>query len=360
MTMTPIHVTRALTPQRTFFELMRRVEALQRASQRASQRALQRKTKPSLHAERRPVRRPSWLRIEQSAGMHFASAEVARVQIDMPQFASPGEPGDLPHVTVIQRHFGLFAPYGPLPLHVTEHAMQEKRFERNAAFERFVNVACGDLAWLHYAAWSAMHPVLGYERRRNPFAERVTSLAYARSAVHDDVQRNAQDNAQDNARDPHALACRAAFPGIYCAPRRSLADLQRMLCGYFGVALHVAPRYGRWIAVPPAADGARRLGAWRMGARIWDVQHSLEIVIGPIEADAFYHWQRRAAAVAALFAVVADFVDGRLYPVIKVQVRTRPELAGRVGCMRVGVDAWCRPNNALRTLTVYESFRNPT
>lgn len=341
----PLRMTRALTPQRTFFELMRRVETLQRNA------------KAALRAERRPLRRPAWLRIEQPAAMHFASTEVSRVQIDMPPFASPAAPDDHdepPHVTVTQRHFGLFAPYGPLPLHMTEHAMQEKRFERNAAFERFVNVVCGDLAWLHYVAWSAMHPVLGYERTRNPFVERVTSLAYARAADHDDT------NNADNADDPHARACRAAFPGIYCAPRRSLADLQRMLRSYFGVALQVSPRHGRWIAVPPAARDARRLGAWRMGARIWDVQHSLEIVIGPIEADAFYHWQRRAAAVAAVYAVVADFVDGRLYPVIKVQVRTRPELAGRVGGMRVGVDAWSRPNHALRTLTVYESFRDPT
>lgn len=319
-------VTQALTPQRSFFELMRRVEVLERKRSGSA---------------RRVRRSPAWLRIEQSADMQFASTEVALVRVDLPPLI---DVDDHPRVNVIQRHFGLFAPYGPLPLHVTEHAMQERRFERNAGFERFLNVACGDLAWLHYIAWSSMHPVLGYERARNPFVERVTALANASFG--------------DDATTEHAQVCRRAFPGIYCAPRRSLADLQRVLARYFGVLLRVAPRYGRWIPVPCAPRGGRRVGAWRLGARIWDVQHSMEIMIGPIEADEFYRWQRRSAAVMAVCAVATDFVDGRIDPVIKVQVRTRPELAGKVGRMRIGVDAWSRPNYALRTLTIYETFRD--
>lgn len=321
-------VERALTPRRTFFELMRRVEVLERELGGPPRRAR---------------RSPAWLRIEQSADMRFASTEVANVTVEQTRFV---DADDHPRVKITQRHFGLFAPFGPLPLHVTEHAMQEKRFERNAAFERFVNVACGDLAWLHYSAWSAMHPVLGYERARNPFVERVTTLA------------NAGRGADISSQDRDAQACRAAFPGIYCAPRRSLGDLRRMLAGYFRVPLRILPRHGRWIPVPPAPRGGRRLGGWRLGARIWDVQHSMEIVIGPIEAEEFHRWQRRSAAVMAVCAVATDFVDGRIDPVIKVEVRTRPELAGKVGRMRIGVDAWSRPDHALRTLTIYESFRN--
>ncbi len=320
-------IRRALTPRRTFFELMRRVEMLERE-----------RGGPVRHVRRSPP----WLRIEQPAEMQFASTEVSIVRVEQASFI---DVGDHPEVNVVQRHFGLFAPYGPLPLYVTEHAMQEKRFERNAAFERFVNVACGDLAWLHYIAWSSMHPVLGYERARNPFVERVTALANANGRLVGD--RDVQ-------------ACRRAFPGMYCAPRRSLAELGRMLSGYFRVPLRVVPRYGRWISVPPESRGGRRLGAWRLGARIWDVQHSMEILIGPIGADEFHRWKHRSATAMALCAVATDFVDGRIDPVIKVQVRTHPELAGKVGRMRVGVDAWCRPDHALHTLTIYESFRDQT
>jgi len=52
----------------------------------------------------------------------FASTDVASVRIGQTRFI---EADDYHQVNVIQRHFGLFAPYGPMPLHVTEHAMQE-------------------------------------------------------------------------------------------------------------------------------------------------------------------------------------------------------------------------------------------
>nr|WP_281376440.1 type VI secretion system baseplate subunit TssG [Burkholderia guangdongensis] len=313
-----------LSPRRTFFELMRRIEMLERERNGSS----------------RFVRRsPGWLRIEQSADMGFASTEISRIDVRQRRGI---DHRDGPRVSVIQRHFGLFAPYGPMPLSVTEHAMHERNVERNPAFERFVNLVCGDLAWMHYLAWSSMHPVLGCERGRNAFVERVTSFANAR---------------QDAAVARDAMACRHAFPGAYCARRRSLVDLQRVLGAYFHVPLKVVPRHGRWVSVMHATGARRRVGTWRLGARIWDVQYSMEIVIGPLAAGEFHRWQRRAPAVMAVCAVASDFVDGAVDPVIKVQVRTCPELAGRIGRMRIGVDAWSRPNHALRTLTVHESFR---
>lgn len=331
--MSPVAQTDVLTPRKTFFELMRRVEALQCDAESSNQCAA------------RLRRRPAWLHLEQPARMDFATAEVSDVEVDMPLAADSGA---WPEVTVSYRHFGLFAPYGPLPLHVTEHAMLEKRVERNAAFERFVNLMCGDLAWSHYAAWAALHPVLGYDRFRNTFAERIASLANATASASDDA-----------ARDRDVNACRCSYPGVYYAPHRSLSDLQRMLRAYFGVALRVLPRYGRWIRVPNASRSPRQPGHWRLGSRVWDAQLSLEILIGPIDADTFHNWQRGAPTVRAVSSVVTDFADGRVQPVVKVQVRTRPELAGKVGRMRLGINSWSRPNHSLVTLTVHEPFRDP-
>lgn len=318
---------RELSPQRTFFELMRRVEAWQWRQ-------------PTAGAPFRLRRRPDWLSLEQAADMRFASAEISAVQLD-----AAAEEGGTPRVNVTCRHFGLFAPYGPLPLHVTEHALHERRLERNAAFERFVNLACGDLAWLHYAARAAMHPVLGYERGRHPFAERVAALAGMPPS-------GAEERNHD------AASCRFGTPGAYHAPSRSLTDLRKILAGYFGVPVRLMPRRGRWVPLR-GAGGPRRLGRWRVGGRIWDAQQALEIRVGPIDAAEFCRWQRGAAAMLAMRAIAADFAAGQAAPVIQIQVRTRPELAGKVGRMRLGVDAWSRPGNALRTLTVYDSFQDP-
>ena len=51
--------------------------------------------------------------ITQPADMGFASREIASI-VQRPT-----------QVLIQARHFGMFAPYGPLPIHVTEHARTE-------------------------------------------------------------------------------------------------------------------------------------------------------------------------------------------------------------------------------------------
>jgi type VI secretion system protein ImpH len=325
-----------LTPHKTFFELMRRFDALHHRQQ-----------VPGLRQRRR---RPVWLRMEQSAAMHFASTEVAAVQVVSPAF---GASDVWPEVRVELRHFGLFAPYGALPLHITEHAMREKGFERNGAFEQFVNVVSSDMAWLHYTAWAAMHPALGYERDRNAFIDRIGGMAWVDApGVH------GASTARGSAGNPHAQACRRSWPGLYIAPHRPMANLQRLLRAYFKTPVQLLPRGGRWLAVPATGREGQRLGRWRLGSRVWDAQNTLDIEIGPIDAGAFHLWQRRAPATRALVAVVADYAGGSVQAAVHVQVRTRPELAARVGRTRVGVDAWANPGHVLRRLTVHEASQD--
>ena len=329
--MSPLDALVPLTPHKTFFELMRRIDALQHQQQPGR-----------VHWRRRPA----WLRMEQVAAMHFASTEVADVQLRAPAF---GERDAWPEVRVVQRHFGLFAPYGPLPLHFTEHALREKGFERNAAFEQFVNVASADMAWLHYCAWAAMHPALGYDRDRNAFAERVSAMAWADTPS--PTQRPRTANA-------HAQACRRSWPGLYIAPQRPLAGLRRLLQAYFETPVRLLPRAGRWLSVPAGGRQGQRLGRWRLGSRVWDAQNTLDIEIGPIDAAQFHLWQRRAHATRALVAVVTDYTGGDVQPAVHVAVRTQPEQAARVGRVRIGVDAWAKPGRALRRLTVHEPFQD--
>lgn len=325
---------RSLTPRKTFFELMRRIDASQRARSGAKSVWL--------------PRRPAWLHVAQAASMNFASTEVSEVTVLPPAF---GEPQAWPDIQVVQRHFGLFAPYGPMPLHFTEHAMLEKRFERNPAFEHFLNLLSSDMAWLHYRAWSAMHPVLGHERARHPFVERVRSLSQGRAAA---------SPLGPEKGDRDAFICRGSWPGLYAAAHRPLPALQRLLRTYFRVPIATLPRGGRWLNVPVGRRQARDLGRWRLGSRVWDAHSTLDIEVGPLDEGGFHQWRRRSPAVQALVGVVADYAGGLVHPSVHVTLRTRPEMAGRIGRMRVGVDAWATPGTGLRRFTVHESFQHTT
>lgn len=327
--MSILAISQMLTANKTFFELMRRIEVLQRVS--ATDDAVELPFNQSR-------RRPSWLILEQLAALEFAASEVVDVQIAAPRSGQTA----MPEVKVKQRNFGLFAPYGPLPIYMTEHALSEK------AFEKFINMISANVAWLHYSAWSSMHPVLGCDRLTNLFKKKITSLA------------NISDANFDIASDlRHVRACRESFPGLYMTRHRPRLVLERMLREYFDVILEIKPRAGRWISMPDAQRAQKRTGQWRLGSRVWDAQMSWDVVIGPIEASAFEIWHRRSSAVKSLIAVINDYAGGQVQSAVHVLVRTHSKLAARVGQMRLGIDSWANPSERICRLKVHEIFQEP-
>lgn len=326
----------SLRCDKTFFELMRRIEAMGAAGAMGA-------IGVNL-GERHGVQKriPTGVRLMQPAALHFSSAEISKVSkvfIESMDVASPARA----EILIELRNFGLFAPYGPLPIHITEHAWVEKRFERNAAFEQFINLLSANMAWLYYRAWSAMHPALSFDRAKRPFAARLNGLAQ--------VGPNAIDG-----HHPSVNACRMANPGVYLNPQRPLAAMQRILASHFQVGASIFPRRGRWYPTQHAARVPVQLGRWRLGQRVWDVQHTIDIEIGPIEADDFQRWQRRSARIQAVDAVVRDYTQAQVDFAIHVLVKTRPDLALKVGVAQLGVNTWLKPRHGLKRITVHEAF----
>jgi type VI secretion system protein ImpH len=322
--MTLSDVLGSLRCDKTFFELMRRVEAMDASSR--PHRAVQKRI-------------PAGVRLIQPAALHFSSSEISKVSFEN---ASDDSKGVL-EILIEHRNFGMFAPYGPLPIHITEHAWVEKRFERNDAFEQFINLLSSDMAWLYYRAWSAMHPALCFDRSNRPFVSRLSGLAQIDSSF--------------TARHNHSVsACRMANLGVYLNAQRPLAAMQRILAAHFQVQTAIYPRRGRWCKTEPAAHMPLQVGRWRVGRRVWDVQQTINIEIGPIEAKDFYVWQRRSARIKAMDAVVRDYTQARVDFVIHVLVKTSPDLAVKVGLAQLGVNTWLKPERVLKRLTVHEAY----
>lgn len=313
-----------LSCDKTFFELMRRIDAM--AEKVRHQHALQQRI-------------PNGVHLIQPAVLQFASSEISKISFER---KNEGSTSSL-EILIEHRNFGLFAPYGPLPIHITEHAWVEKRFERNEAFEQFINLLSSNMAWLYYRAWSAMHPALCFDRVDRAFVSRLNGLV--------------QINPSFIARHHHSVnACRIANPGVYLNTQRPLAAMKRILDDHFQVKVKIYPRRGRWCQNQHSSRIPFELGRWPLGRRAWDVQQTIDIEIGPIEAKDFPEWQRRSMRIKAVDAVVRDYTQARVDFAIHVLVRTRPNLAVKVGAGQLGVNTWLKPTHALKRLTVHEAF----
>lgn len=309
-----------LSARQDFFELLRRIE-------RATPHAPRLGTSGDRSHRR--------LRIVQPADMAFAPREVADVRQALDEASAP--------LTITCRHFGLFAPYGPLPIHITEHARTELLARRSRAFQDFASILSQRMAVLHYRAWSQLHVAVGHDRESsNAFYQHVGQVAGLTPQI---------------PLETHVQRVRAAFPGAYLPGRGSLAKLADILTHYFSVPVQVTAHRGLWIedASQQRSQRMGRLGATRLGRRFYDVEHSLTLHIGPVSGSEYLDYQRGSARLKALVHLCHDFVRHRRVLDINIIIQTSPDMACGLKQGRLGRHSWLKPGTALSVRPLYRT-----
>ncbi|KRW62600.1 type VI secretion system baseplate subunit TssG [Pseudomonas sp. TTU2014-080ASC] len=306
-----------LSNRQDFFELLRRIERAQPDAPRLG-----------VSNDRSHER----LNITQPADLAFASREVVDVEQKPPK------------VIIKARHFGMFAPYGPLPIHVTEHARSEDIAKRNKAFQQFVSIMSQRFAVLHYRAWSQLNTMAGHDHddQKNPFLCRLWQAVGVTPGV---------------GTNPHVQRLRAAYGGAYLPGRRSLRQLQKILAAYFLVPVQITPRHAQWVN-DGKQTGNQKLGALgktRVGSRFFDAQYGAHIDIGPLPSSQYQQYQRGSVRLQALVNICHDFMCHQLVLDISLLIHTEPEMAMQLGNKRLSKDGWLKPKTGTYKQQVYQS-----
>lgn len=306
-----------LSNRQDFFELLRRIERAQPDAPRlggGNDRSHDR------------------LSIIQPADLAFASREVVDVEQKPPQ------------VIIRARHFGMFAPYGPLPIHVTEHARSEDIAKRNKAFQQFVSIMSQRFAVLHYRAWSQLHTMVGHDHddQKNPFLCHLWQAVGMTPVV---------------GTSRHVQRLRTAYGGAYLPGRRSLRQLQKILAAYFIVPVQITPRHAQWVDDGKQTDiqimGV--LGKTRVGRRFFDAQYGAYIEIGPLPSSQYQQYQRGSVRLQALVNICHDFMSHQLVLDISLLIVTEPDMAMQLGNKCLSKDGWLKPKAGTYKQRVYQS-----
>lgn len=308
---------KGLSKRQDFFELLRRIERAQQDAPRLG-----------MTNDRSRER----LSITQPADMAFASREIVDIEQRPPQ------------VLIKARHFGMFAPYGPLPIHMTEHARTEVIARRNQAFQQFVGIMSQRFAVLHYRAWSQLNAMIGHDHadHQNPFLLHLRQISGVSPGL---------------AVNTHIQRLREAYPGAYLPGRRSLKQLNQMLAAYFSVPIEVTPRYAKWIDDGKKADSQKMgcLGKTRVGSRFFDAQYGAHIQIGPLAAPQYQQYQRGSRRLQALVSICHDFMSHQLMLDISLLITTEPGMAAQLGGKSLSKDGWLKPKAGTFRQLVYQS-----
>lgn len=275
------------------------------------------------------------LRVIQPADLSFAPREVVSVE----QGRREGRPTSL---VVTCRHFGMFAPYGPLPIHMTEHARQEMLSFCNRAFQEFTSLLSQRMAIWQYRAWAQLNVALGHERpSSNAFLQHIAQLSGGHQAV---------------TVNEHVQRIRARFAGAYLPGRMGLKSLGRLLAYYFRLPVAMTPRFARWI--DDGEGGVRQkmgiLGHTRLGRCFFDVQHTAKICLGPISAPDYQAYQPGGERLAALLAVCRDYSGQQLLFDVDLDIITQPDMSGRLGQTRLSKDGWLKVGHGCYRQNVFK------
>lgn len=263
----------AAEPHRFAFE--RAVRILERAARQAGE-SDRTAISPKIAGDARPGREAVRLKSVQS--LRFQPNEVT----GLTRPAAPdGEPPPPPVLTV--GFFGMSGPTGALPDHYAELIIARSR-AKDPTLREFLDVFNHRLLSMFYAAGAKYSLPLAYERRDGDAPDPIARVLFALLGL-----------------EGPGLAGRQAVPdesfvfyaGHYAHNPRSAVGLQQVLRDFFGRRIDVEQFSGRWLYLAPEEQtqlgtGFSMLGVDAVsGSRVWDVQGSFRIRIGPLDYASF-------------------------------------------------------------------------
>jgi len=265
-----------------FLQAVRRLEAL-------------RPDKPPLGASLKVT--DDVVRFAQNASLSFAPRTIDAI-----------ETTTLGNTRFAVNFLGMLGPNSPLPLHITEYAMQRVMHHGDQTLVRFLDVFNHRLVSLFYRVWAEHNQAASYDRHEEDrFAVYIGSLL----GIGMDSFRN-RDSIQDEAK--------LFYSGQLSSRSRHAEGLQSILSTYFKVPVEVVQFVGNWITLPEeyhcklgASGMGNQLGITTVvGRRTYDRQQKFRIRIGPMDLEDYQRFLPHRQTFRRLVDWVRNYVGDEL------------------------------------------------
>lgn len=301
-----------------FYQTLRLVEALQ-----PQQKRLGESVRPQEDA----------IRLGQEPSMAFAPAAITHF--------APATDKSKPRLDV--RFFGFLGPNGPLPLHLTEFAVQRTRHHGDPTFSRFLDLFHHRLLSLFYRSWAQANPIVSLDRpAQDRFGSHVGSLAgYGIS------QLRGRDAVPDTARQ--------YFVGLLSRSVRHSDGIAAILASFFQVPAQVESFVGHWMPlqtrdrtrIGQRGMSSRLGGGATLGAAVWDRQHKVRIVMGPMCLEKYEDLLPSGSAGKTLRTWLLSYFGYEMKCDIQLVLQREQVPSATLNQVgRLGWSSWCGLRNA--------------
>ena len=266
------------------------------------------RTLEGLFPEAAPIgqaKRPSaeYFRLGQSPMLTFAPASMSGAE-----YSKSGK------LRLLIRFFGLFGPQGPLPIHLTELAHERDLNFGDPTLRRFADIFHHRAIAFFYMIWRQAQPAANRDR---PAEDRF--MAYLGAFVgqggpitNGEPMRTTKVVAPESKR---------YFAGQLGRLAKTPEGLAAILSEVFQVATKVNSFYPHWMVIEPddqtklsGPTQYRSLGQGAtLGRRVYDVQHSIEVQMGPMDLASFEGLLPGGRAMASLIEWLKTYLGAEWF-----------------------------------------------
>lgn len=295
-----------------FFEAVRRIECAYPEQPRLGE-----STKPSED----PVR------LCQTPSLAFAPRMIDRVE----------KPVDGKPTRMHGLFFGLFGPNAPLPLHLTEYALDRQINAKDPTLTAFANIFHHRMMSLFYRAWADAQPTVQHDRPDEDRFGLYMGALVGLGTPHLD------------GRDALPDRFKRFFAGRLLQQTRNGEGLAALLRDFFRIPVRVIEFVGEWMQLPgeahlclgrtPDVAGLGRTTV--MGAQVWGTQQRFRLRIGPLSGNEFNHFLPGGEALKELVAAVKTYVGEEKAWDVQLVLKGAEVPTTRLGqAGRMGLTTW--------------------
>lgn len=267
------------------------------------------------------------VRLGQQPTLRFAASELADFRRDGADHAG--------WLRVL--FLGLFGPNGPLPHHLTDHALSREVNAKDPTFAAFADIFHHRILSLFYRAWANAQPTVSHDR---PQADRFAMYVGALCGLGSPALRD-RGLVGDEVRLHHAA--------LLGGQTRHADGLESLLSGSFDAPAEVTPWVGQWVRLPrqsqcrlghDPASGTLGQTAF-LGDRVWDRGQKFRIRLGPLPLDRYRELLPGGDRLPALVELVRTYVHDELAWDLQLSLAGQEIPPARLGVHgRLGWTAW--------------------
>jgi type VI secretion system protein ImpH len=271
-----------------------------------------------------------FVRLCQTPSLSFAPRTVDRYQ--------PGGAGKPARLHGL--FFGLFGPNAPLPLHLTEYAMDRQLNAKDSTFTAFANIFHHRMMSLFYRTWADSQPTVHLDRpaedRFRLYVGAMVGLATpdldSRDALPDQFKR--------------------FFAGRLLQQSRNAEGLKGLLERFFRVPVGIVEFVAEWMRLPPTSHlrlgGSADVAALGLtavtGEYVWGSQQRFRLRLGPLSRAEFNNFLPGGVALSQLVAAVKTYVGEEKAWDVQLVLKRADVPATRLGQNgRMGLTTWMGP-----------------